>query len=327
MRTRSNIISGKGLDNAVAALENVYPAGKIAVVYDDREEALRFISKCKKTHDFVPIEAADAKNAVLSDAVRFVLGIGGGAVISGVKRLARDKKFAFLACGGDYRYFTAIHFPDGTYSVAEFVYFDTTLVNAENDYAALDLYVSAFSLYTEMSALCLYDSGRPFCDRGMEALAVGLKNLLLTPIDESNFASEYASRIKMSVDYINEARLKRLYVDEVASEYGEGVYGRFLSAYFANLMLFSFTKWNFCDMLIPAEKIVADVKSRPCGDLNKLPTKAELHKIAEIVRGLTELPKVDYDRIFTALKNNVTRENPIFALIVNRGILDAIAQA
>ncbi len=198
----------------------------------------------------------------------------------------------------------------------------------KNDKICADLYASCFGLFTETASLCMSDGGRPFCDKGMETIAFNLKNLLLSPVDEAVFFSEYLRFIKMSADYLNEKGYLNYFTASASSVYGDGIFGRFYTAYFANLMLFSFTKWNFCDMLVPDEKVILGAGGRSYrAETGHVLKKDELHKICATFKSLTDLPGIDYGKMFSALKSAVNKDNPVFADLNNRGILSAIITA
>lgn len=320
MRTRTNIYTGSGLSDFAKAIKGAYQAGGMAIISKDKNKAKSLISHLGESdYKFFIFTPNEAISASIKDFVRLVVGIGDLDTFRATKMLFSKKRCVFYMENIDYQYFL----PDNTKNYAEFLYYDKEIINVGSPRAVIEMYVSAFSVLTELISIAYYESGMPFVDKGLVGIIKALKAFLFIGCDKDKYIPEGLRLIKMSIDYLHDREINSLYIQKAQELYKEGLGNNFLVAYFANMVLFFFTKWNFHDILIPAENLAADIPAADSFGLDKgiLLTKEELHLISFKTRGQLALPGIDFKKIFSALQNACGNDNPLFAGINNRGII------
>lgn len=323
MRTKTNITMGNGLEDFAKAIKAIYPAGGMAIVYQDKEKAQKLATMLGEAdYRFYLYSLSDCQTKPLRDYVRFVVGMC--EEVSAVSKLAGNKTYVFFADNINYQYFM----PSEMSNFAEFVYFDNTLININNAKNVIEAYICAFSVMTELLLIAYYESAMPFVDKGMHGIIKALKQLLLCGCDKDKYMGEMLRLIKMSIEYINERGIKCYYVQNAQNLYKNGTSNKFLVTYFINMMLLLFTKWNFNDILVPAENLIIDVALLDSFGLDStlLLTREELHIISHKVRGQIALPSIDYPKMFSAIQYSVNKDAPLFAGINNRGIIKGISE-
>lgn len=294
----------------------------MAIVYQDKEKAQALATLLGEAdYRFYLYSISDCQTKPLRDYVRLVVGMGED-VISAVSKIS-GKAYVFFAERISYQYFL----PNDMSSFAEFVYFDKTLININNAKNVIDAYICAFSVMTELLLIAYYESAMPFVDKGMHGIIKAIKQLLISGCDKDKYMGEMLRLIKMSIEYITERGIKYHYVQNAQNLYKKGTSNSFLVTYFINMVLLLFTKWNFNDILVPAENLIIEVASADSFGLDStlLLTREELHIISYKVRGQIALPGIDYPKMFSALQYSVDKEAPLFAGINNRGIIKGIS--
>lgn len=324
MRTKTNIIMGEGIHAFAKAIKNIYPAGGIAIVYSNKESA-ELLSNILGEIDYriYLYTAADCLLKPLKEYVRFVIGIGDDDVIIAAGKIARHQSHAFFAEKISFQYFM----PNAYNGFAEFVFFDKNNINISNAKCVVEGYVCAFSMLTEFIAVAYYESAMPFIDKGLHGIIKALKQLLICGCDKDKYIEETLRLIKIATEYLSDKAITYRYVQNVQRCYKKGTANGFLVAYFVNVMLLLFTKWNFNDILIPGENLVPEVAMADSFGLNEclLLSKEEIHIISHKVRGQLALPGIDYEKMFFALQQAVNKDSPLFAGINNRGIIKGIS--
>lgn len=315
MRTRTNINFGSGESCGIKIMQNYCAAGRVNVIYDDRNRAENF---CKELT--AAGYKADLKH--FSDAKfrsrGFTVGLGGEEVIYAVKECEKEK-FAF---------FTDRIIPElitgRSGELAEFAYIDTDKFNADNGAAVADCFTALFCVFTDGLAVAYYDKKSPFSDKGLNAVLRQAKNILCGNSDREEFFKEATRSMARIVDCLQLRNIDEPLTLRLARKMGGGLKNRISSAYFLNRLLILFTKWNFRDMLIPAERAVDGVEAGyphyGVGDL--LLKEADLKSISSKIRPYSEKP--DLKKLVHALKAAINGQNPLFAEIYNRGIPEGI---
>lgn len=324
MRTKTNIVMGDGMPCFAKAIKDIYPAGGIAIVYQDKDSAEMLSNLLGETDYRIYLYTiADCSQNSLKDYVRFVVGIGDDEVCIATGKLAQHKSHAFFGEKISCQYFL----PSANNCFAEFVFFDKNVISIDNAKCVVDGYVCAFSAMTELILVAYYESAMPFVDKGMHGIIKAIKQLLLCGCDKDKYIEEILRLTKIAMEYLNERGIKYRYIQNAVRYYKKGTANSFLVTYFANAMLLLFTKWNFNDILIPAENLVPEIAMADSFGLDNslLLSKGELHIISHKVRGQLVLPGIDYQKMFSALKQAVNKDSPLFAGINNRGIIKGIS--
>lgn len=330
MRTKTNIFFGNGAQGFGQYLKSAYPAGVVAVVYDDRvlgEEVLSRIDPALYKARLLS-HSELAKNP-LPDSVRYLIAAGGERAADSVKKNAKDRGYCVYAQEIDYRYFSPCDVVTGQkYDFADFVYFDNSKLTIKDTKLVTETYFSAFDVLTECVMSSYYESNLPYTDKGLKGIAASLRKLLVDGCDIDKFFAESLRLIKQGVEYLN-AKESYVFFSARALSVGrrEKEY-RFIIDYFLNSILINFTKWNFFDMLIPAEKLIPEIPSSKPNYRGEaqgiLLSKEELSAISAKARNLTVLPKAEKKEVLKLIIDTVNGSTPLMAEINNRGILEGL---
>jgi len=325
MRTKTNINIGSGLPAFAKAIKGAYQAGGLAIISKDKKQAKDLTSLLGETdYRFFLLTPEEVIKNPLKDFVRFVVGLGSFDVFKVARTISTKKQYAFYAETIDYKYFL----PNHNKNLAEFLFFNKNTINVGNARSVIETYISVFSVLTELISIAYYESGMPFVDKGLLGIIKALKTFLFTGCDKDKYIAEGLRLIKMSTEYLVDREINCFYIQKAQALYKDGLGNNFIVAYFANMLLFLFTKWNFYDILIPAENLAAQVPAADSFGLDSsiLLTKEELHLISFKTRGQLAIPGVDYQKLFTALQNAAGNDNPLFAGINNRGIIRGLIE-
>lgn len=329
MRTRTNFAIGNGSRGFQNHLKNSFPAGNAVIVFEDKALASEIFSKMDPALYKVKLLGKGEWDKQLPESSRFIIGAGGSEVMEKVKKISGDRSFCFYASHVDYRCFTPYAAASGEQcGYAEFVYFDEASLSLRNNDALARAYLSAFTVLTECVLSSYYERGLPYIDRGLTGIISGLKSFLISGTDVDKFYTECLRLIKMGAEYLTNKNVvtffnaRALKIGNLGQEYG------FAVDYFVNLLALNFTKWNFFDMLIPAERLINGVSAlKPnyrgeAGEL--LLTREDLSKITLKVKNLTVLPKTDAKTILEIISASAAEDTPLIAEIYNRGILEGL---
>lgn len=317
MRTRTNLNFGENLSSGIRVLSALYQAGNVNVLYEDRE----------KGEDFCRLLTLEGYKADLLEAGKgdfkksgFTVALGGEKACFEAKRLAK----------GRYAFFPDFVFPElflpYNGSFAEFCFIDTSLFCPSSEEAAVNCFACLFAVFTEALAVYYKDKGGIFEDKALEGLLLSAKKVLSGKADREEYVRICLRLSALTTERLKERSVTEFTVSETARHLGGGVKGYLNAVYYINRLLILFTKWNFRDMLIPAEKLVAEVgaNARPhYGEKDFLLTKEELNgllsKVGSFIGGVGT---ADLAKAFAAAVN---ARNPLFAEIYNRGIPEGIA--
>lgn len=329
MRTKTNIFFGDGTLSFMQYLKNCFPAGNLAIVYDDKYLAFEVFSKLDAAMYKARLVSVDEINTPLAECVRFIIAVGGEGVMETVKKRSKKCPFCYYASEVSYRIFSSADTSTGEkYDFAEFAYYDSTKLQVRDTKTLFDTYCAAFSVLTECILSSYYESNLPYSDKGLFGIIDSLKKLLIIGCDIEKYYSESMRLIKLGVEYLQEKGINMFFSSRVLSVGKLGKDYRFIIDYFVNLIVINFTKWNFFDMLIPAEKIILDaptIKPNYRGEAQGiLLSKEELSHIAGKAKNLTILPKVESKEIIKLIINSVNGATPLMAEINNRGILEGL---
>lgn len=320
MRTGTKFINGEDFREFAEILSNYYPGGKLAVVAQDKEEGENLIRALGADYNALLFSPGD--DIKLPSGARFVIGVGGSGVIPAVKRAAVNAKYAFIPAVFDYRFLYSF---DGKFSLPEFVFLGKEARSEEKDYCAR-LYQTVFQLYAECVFRIFYASAFPYRDVTAEAYGKVAETLLDGKSDEQTFYSESQRFIVNIVNELYSRKTASLITEKVSGMYGVTVGERFTVARFLILMLRNFTKHSFRGILLPSENPVQGVKPvRPAAfDGGVLPTEERLSRYGEKISFLTDMPEPDVGTMLKALSSCADADSPVFAIINNEGITDAL---
>lgn len=329
MRTRTNIFMGEGVFGFQSFLKGNFPAGNLAIVFDDRELALDVFSKLDIAMYKAKLLALSELNKSLPEHIRFIIGIGSGTVAEKVKKISGGRRFCFYATDMSYQYFSSADTVTGkVYDFAEFVYFDSSKLNVRDTKLLNSAYINVFGVMTESILNSYYESNLPFTDKGLTGIIESSKKLLLEGCDIEKFYSECLRLIKVGVEYLQGRNNNSFFCAAALEKGGLDKEYQFIIDYFVNMIIINFTRWNFSDMLIPAEKLIFGVPSAKPNhrgnQQNILTSKQELSVIAKKVRNLVILPSADSKKIIKLIIDTVTESTPLLAEINNRGILEGM---
>lgn len=318
MRTRTNLNFGEDISSGIRVLSAMYPAGNVNVFYEDREKAEEF---CR----LLTLEGykADLLEAGKGDFKKsgFTVALGGEKACFETKRLAK----------GRYAFFPDFVFPELFLSYggsfAEFCFIDASVFSPSSEKAVLNCFACLFAVFTEALAVYYRDKGGLFEDKALEGLLLSAKKVLCGKADREEYVRSSLRLAALTAERLKERSVVRFTVSETARNLGGGIRNYLGAVYYLNRLLILFTKWNFRDMLIPAERLVPEVvaDARPhYGEKDFLLTKEELNGLFSKVSSYTGgIGKKD---VVKALAAAVNADNPLFAEIYNRGIPEGIAE-
>jgi hypothetical protein len=329
MRTKTNIFFGEGVKGFMQYLNKTFSAGNLAIVYDDKELAFDVLS-----HLDIALYKARLINLLeiktpLPECVRFIIAIGGEKVINEVKKYSNKRQFCYYATEISYHIFSSTCPSTGeSFDFAEFAYFDNSKLSIRDTEHLYSAYCNVFSVLNECILNSYYESNLPYTDKGLFGIIDSLKKFLLEGCDIDKYFSESLRLMKIGVEYLHTKGCnlffssRALSLGKLTKDY------QFVIDYFVNMIVINFTKWNFFDMLIPAEKIILDVpilKPNYRGEAKGiLLTKEELSKIACKVKNLSVLPNVEHKTVLKLIIDTVNADTPLMAEINNRGILEGM---
>lgn len=329
MRTKTNIIVGKGMISFLEQVKKYFPAGNIAIVYEDKELAFQLFAKLDTAMYKARLLSLAQISLPLPECVRFIVALGGQKVVEQVIKYSAEREFCIYANEINYRMFSCYKVAEGQkYDCAQFVYYDNAYLSVRDTKLLFECYCSVFSVLTECILNSYYECNLPYTDKGLFGIIESLKKLLIEGCDIDKYFSESLRLMKLGVEYLQSKNsdiffsARALNLGKLDKDY------QFIIDYFINLIVINFTKWNFFDMLIPAEKIIPEVpalKPNYRGDAQGiLLTKEELSNITAKVKNLASLPKVESKQILKLIIDTVNGSTPLMAEINNRGILEGL---
>ena len=316
MRTRTNLNFGEDTSSGIRVLSALYQAGNVNVFYEDREKAEEF---CR----LLTLEGykADLLEAGKGDFKKsgFTVALGGEKACFAAKRLAK----------GRYAFFPDFVFPElfmpynGVF--AEFCFIDTSIFRPSSETALKNCFACVAALFAEACAVFYKDKGGLFKDKALEGLLSGAKKILFGNEDREEYVRSCMRWTSLATERLKERSVAEFTVSETARRLGGGTENYLNAAYYFHRLLILFTKWNFRDMLIPAEKLVPEVvtDARPrYGEKDLLLTREELKNIfAKVGFRFGGAAKKEITKAFSEAVN---ADNPLFAEIYNRGIPEGI---
>lgn len=310
MRTRTNVYFGSGIEGAIRAMKNLYPAGRVLVISDDADEGERICELLSDEKYAAAVSPVDRSDPPTED---FCFGVGGeGAVLSTI-RMARGKS-AFCPT-------TLLPelFSGSCGRLAEFSYFDTDFFTIDSPRFVSECYAGLFCALTEGVAK-LYDECRfPFADGSLRGLVERGREILLGRSDRQTFVSDCVYTTSAIVECLLERGVTGFVSTDAARYLGGGVKNRNLSAYFLNRLLILFTKWNFRDMLIPTESATFSTVYR-AEDL--VLTGQDLGRMATLFKNDVSEPNLQ--RLVAAMRSAVGGKNSLFGEIFLRGLPEGL---
>jgi hypothetical protein len=332
MRTRTNIFCGEGIKGFNEFLLKNYPAGNLAIIYDDKDLAIQLFACLDKNLYTAKLKSISEEKIILPEYIRYVIGVGGDNVAECVKKLSTNKNYCYYATSLCYQYFSNIIPSTGEKSnFADFAYFDNSIINIRDTKLLANAYTNVFSMLTECILTAYYESSLPFCDNGLTGIIDGMKKLLLGGCDIDKFFGECLRLMKLGVEYLQSKNVEMFFALKTLNKSNLGLEYEFIIDYFVNMIAINFTKWDFFDMLIPAEKLIVNVSStRPNyrgKDTGVLLSKQELSLITKKIKNLTSLPTVSNKEIVRIIIDNITESTPLLAEINNRGILEGLVKS
>jgi hypothetical protein len=329
MRTKTNLFLGCGVNGFIKYLKNSFAAGNLAIIYDDKELAFEvFASLDVALYKARLVNMADIKTP-LPECVRFIIAVGGEKVIDEVKKYSGKREFCYYASTVSYHIFSSACPATGeNFDFAEFAYYDSSKLSIKDTKHLYDAYSGVFSVLSECILNSYYESNLPYTDKGLFGIIESLKKFLLDGCDIDKYFSESFRLMKLGVEYLQSKDCNLFFSSRALSVGKLSKEHQFVIDYFVNLIVINFTKWNFFDMLIPAEKIILDVSSLKPNYRGEaqgvLLFKEELSKIACKAKNLTVLPKVEHKAILKLIIDTINGDSPLMAEINNRGILEGM---
>lgn len=329
MRTKTNILFGEGVNGFMQYLKKFFPAGNLAVVYDDKDIAFEVLSNLDIALYKARLVSLSETKTPLPECVRFVIAAGGEKVINEVKKYSGKRQFCYYMSEISFHIFSSACPATGeNFDFADFAYFDNSKLSIRDTKHLYDAYCDVFSVFNECILNSYYESNLPYTDKGLFGIIDSLKKFLIEGCDIDKYFSESFRLMKLGVEYLQSKGCNMFFssrainLGKLTKEY------QFVIDYFVNMIVINFTKWNFFDMLIPAEKIILDVPSLKPNYRGEakgiLLSKEELSKIACKVKNLSLLPMIEHKTILKLIIDTVNGDTPLMAEINNRGILEGL---
>lgn len=317
MRTATHFFKGNGYKEFAKIFSGFYPGGKLAVICDGKEDGLALARALGDSYNISVYGIND--NPKLSDGARFVIGVGKRTVIPAVKRAVKNAKFVFVPAEFDYRY---LHDFDGNPILPEFVYLDEEIFRREKAYA--DAYVSVFELYTEFVFRMVYGSIFPYRDSALIGIKDSLEKFLLGTTDYGDFFSEAMRIVSVAVNELVSRKTKSLITAKICSLTGMSVSDRFAVSYLLQLIVMNFTKRYFRDILLPSEKRTTGRNIPAYAFDSKVINGDNLRVFACKMRAMADIVPPDFTLIVKTLSAVADESNPLFSIINDKGITDAL---
>lgn len=321
MRTGTKFFSGDGYGDFVEIFRNYYPAGKIAVIASEKNDGDELVRALGADYNALLYQPSSVPSE-LPDGARFLIGVGGSEVIPAVKRAANGRKFAFIPAVFDYRFLYSF---DGIFSLPEFVFLSKT-TRSEKRCFCERIYENVFILYAECVIKLYYYGAYPYGDSVAELYKKSAERILRGKTAKEEFIGDGIRFVTGAVNYLYGEKTRSLITDKVSAEYGRCLGDGFITAYFLILMLKNFTKHGFHGILLPSERPVTGVKSieSKAFDESVLPTDEELKGYYRKISFLVEMNEPETERLLDALGRAADADSPVFAIINNEGITDAL---
>lgn len=317
MRTATHFLRGSGYKEFAEIFARFYPGGKLAVICDDKENGLSLARALGEAYNISIYGIND--NPELSDGVRFIIGLGKRAVIPAVKRTVKNVRFTFIPAEFDYRY---LHDFDGNSILPEFVYLDEEIFTQEKTYA--DVYVSVFELYTEFVFRIVYGSIFPYRDSALVGIKESLEKFLKGSTDYGDFFNEAMRIVSAAVKELVSRKTRSLITAKICSLTGMSVSDRFTVSYLLQLIVMNFTKRYFRDILLPSGKRTAGRDIPAYAFNSKVIDGDNLRIFACKMRAMADIVPPDFTSITKTLSAVADESNPLFSIINDKGITDAL---
>ena len=321
MRLSTGVVAGDGKEGFSRTLRGFFPGGKAAIICTDKSAGKDLGKALGDNYTTYVFGIGETER--LPEDVRFLIGFGNYTVVSEVKKLAENRKFAFYSTAFDYSF---LYGGEGNELLPEFVYLDENVDNVDSREFVLRLYSALFCLCSEGLYKVLYTSAMPYRDKGMKGLCDSAKKVLDGETDKSTFVTESLRLITALCNAFYESKTA-LITQKMAKKYSFAPCERFLSAYFADLFIVNFTKRRFRDILLPSEEPTSSLEStflNEAFDGDLFFTSEELTRYARTARSLKELPTADRRLLTKILYESVDESNPLFAGIKNQGIMEGL---
>ena len=317
MRTATHFCRGKDYKEFCKIFAEYYPVGKVTVIADDVEKGRELAKILGVDYNVFVYQTNNVPGDI--ENARFIIGVGGKGVIPAVKRASKTSKFAFIATEYDYRY---LYDFDGSFRLPEFVFLEETVMKTENIYASI--YISVFELYSEIVFRLVYQSMYPYRDKVFERMKDLFEKFLSGETDYSDYFSEGLRLTEIIVNEMFMRKTQSLITAKICTLGGMTLSDRFGTAYFLQLLVMNFTKRCIRDILIPSEKLL-NYKTVPAGVFDARIINGEiLTKCARKARALTEIVPPSTTVIVKVLSAVTDESNPLFSIINNKGIPDAL---
>lgn len=211
---------------------------------------------------------------------------------------------------------------------AEFVYIDKLVYEIDDAEKTADVYSFLLAAFTEGLAARYSDFGMPYTDRGLSGILTGAKEILEGKTDRRKFLEDALRTGYVMTRFLQSRGINAFLVENMARKLGGKTEDYFNSSHFLNMLLILFTKWNFYDILIPAERPVKGVaadKTPAYTEEDLFLNKSELNRIFSYARELCPASGIGIKPLIKAMKLALTDENRLFAQIYNRGIPEGLS--
>ncbi|MFA6866791.1 MAG: hypothetical protein WCR54_04660 [Clostridia bacterium] len=328
LRDKTSTIFGEGVLPFVKQFQKIMTGGNIAIIYKDQKIA-DIMAKSLDAALYNVKFFQSNKPIRFPTFIKGIIAIGDEKELTIAKRLSKDSLYFYYCIKPNLGMFSCTTLTNNEkYKFAEFIYFDTSIINVRDTNIAFILYQSLFSVLTECIEFSYYESMFPFQNKGIIGIIDSIKKLLIDGIDEDNFLRESIRLMKVAVESLALSGQYEFVSCSAKLKFNLSNERVFLCDYFINILMLYFTKWDFFDMLIPAKELIMGINSiRPNWRgmaQNQLLSDTKLQTIAKKVSCLVELPNIDICETIRILQKVITKDNPLLAEINNRGILEGL---
>ncbi len=318
--TRTNLYFGNNIERFVNLVKEHCRGGIIGILYSRGADIVLIDKRLGKSGYTIKGIDITSPLARIPDNISFCIVVIDIKHFSRAKSLLKNTPHCFYSRECDFKFFSDSDCIGGNrYSCASFVFFEENRVFFDKNVKGV--YASMFALLTHCVLLSYSNSYLPCEDRGLNGVINSLKKGVLEKTEEDCYLKEGMRLCKMAVDYLQNKDKLVVLSERCVREYSPE--RKILNCYFINTILRLFTKWDFFDMLIPAERLISPREMFICRhrDDKVLLTKEELSSIISTTKGFFDYEKTNPIEILARIDEEIIMGIPIFPQIHDKGIL------
>lgn len=325
------MVIGSGAEK-FARMVNEYAKGcPVCIVYDiDPYHVARAMRE-----NTMSVKLVQADKASAGMSYRYYVGLGSERAAIKARQLAAGEKKYALYCDflGGAAFSGGYLLDAGEKNFAEFAYFDTDCFPLDKTEKYLKGLINLLTLATALLDKAAMTVLYPVSDTALEIALESVKNFFTKRTDKDKFLKTLITLIKTCAEYAAENNLCPVAVsvkERLGREISLGA--EFFIDYMLLYLCIIFTKWDFFDMLIPAENLSG---IQPFQERLLLASKDELDSlfftrqslriISKTLKGMgLEVTEAERKEVFASLERESALSGGFYAVMSLMGIINGI---